>query len=357
MNKVEQLIIESVQQSLSSLERIDITTLQGLCAPFADEHCRLDNLATLLGHCKRFQEASRKGDTGQAMLSRRDINVYSRTMGFSPEGVDSLLNLLVDHGKGIPVPPSPPLPPMPDNGQVKPVFPQNPQSPPEAPKRKGRAAKPLLFGSVIGVVVLLVVVLYRFGRTESNQVSNIEKIESTSNVKEVEPSNGNADEKEEWKSSKNDRLNSGAVAATFVLLVYPDTYYIGQVEGKEKDYQYYIKRYTFTKKQEKEAKDASRREFMEQQIDNMEGAPQNRDYWYYFNFPTEQISEKRLYILDSLTVSAEIDIADPEMPKEANAALQKARRQVIAGDSKRLKPRHNTPYGPIENKNRRKKRI
>ena len=95
---------------------------------------------------------------------------------------------------------------------------------------------------------------------------------------------------------------------------------------------------------------------MEQQIDNMEGVPQNRDYWYYFNFPTEQISEKRLYILDSLTVSAETDIADPEMPKEANAALQKARRQVIAGDSK-AKAKTQDFLRTNRKENRRKMRI
>lgn len=112
MNKVEQLILESVQQSLSALERIDIVALQGRCAAFADGHCRLDNLGLLLEHCRRYQEASHKGDTGQVMNSRRDINVYSRTMGFSPEGVDSLLKVLAGQGAP-PPPPPPPRPPLP----------------------------------------------------------------------------------------------------------------------------------------------------------------------------------------------------------------------------------------------------
>lgn len=141
----------------------------------------------------------------------------------------------------------------------------------------------------------------------------------------------------------------------FLLATYQA--YLTQIEERIGiDRAFYIKRYTFTKKQEKEAKDASRRDFMEQQIDNMEGVPQNRDYWYYFNFPTEQISEKRLYILDSLTVSAETDIADPEMPKEANAALQKARRQVIAGDS-RAKAKIQDFLRTNRKENRRKMRI
>lgn len=106
MNKVEQLIIEAVQQSLSSLDQIDVAALQVRCAAFADEQCRLDNLATLLEHCKRYREASCKDDTGQAMMSRRDINVYCKTMNFSPEGVDALLQHLA--GERVISPTAPP---------------------------------------------------------------------------------------------------------------------------------------------------------------------------------------------------------------------------------------------------------
>lgn len=142
MNKVELLILESVQQSLSAIERIDIAALRGRCAAFADGHCHLDNLGMLLEHCKRYQDASHKGDAGQVMNSRRNINVYCRTMGFGPEGIDSLLKVLAGQGATpSSPPPSPPPPPPP------------PPPPASTSISKGRRSAYPLFAWGLGAIV------------------------------------------------------------------------------------------------------------------------------------------------------------------------------------------------------------